>query len=132
MKGTTLQNVIHGLKKIWPILLLNVLYNIVFASRTAILFPYLRTLISCNSNIPAQPNSSLGWSGSSFCTDKLFVNVKANEYLGYAIGLNLIFQFLCISGLGALADSFGRKKLLLVSFYGIVIEKYAILFKEIF
>jgi hypothetical protein len=120
---TTLQNVIHALKKIWPILVLNVLYNIIFASRTAITFVYLRTLISCDSNIPAQPNSSPFWSGSSFCNDFRFVNGKASEYLGLATGVNLIFQFLFISGLGALADSFGRKKLLLVSFYGIIIEK---------
>jgi MFS family permease len=105
------------------LLVLHILHNSVNAVRMAVLFPYIRTTISCTSTTSSvNDRSSEYWSGSLFCNDKDYVAKQAQAYYGYAMGINLIVQFIAISALGALADLFGRKPVMILAWTGIFIE----------
>jgi MFS family permease len=101
------------------------LHNFSSAVRLAIFFPYIRTTVSCSTPVDPQiPNSSSDWSGSLHCGDKDYVARVGQERLGFAMGTNLILQFLFISMLGSAADSYGRKPVLAISWLGYLIEWY--------
>jgi len=104
------------------ILVLMFFSSLAFYSRLAIWFPYIRTLIHCESSSPAVNRDSSSWSGSQHCHDKDLVARKAQSLLGIAMGLNSISQFSTIAGMGAAADSFGRKKIVLLYFSGTAAE----------
>jgi len=82
-------------------------------------FPYTRTLIICDPSGTTASKDSSSWSGSANCHDKDLVARKAQSLLGMAIGLNSICQFATIADMGAAADAFGRKRIVLLYFAGV-------------
>lgn len=111
--------------KLWILIILQFLHNVCGAVRMAILFPYVRTLVHCDTPVDfTVPRDSELWSGSLYCGDKDYVARSAQQMYGIAMGTNLILQFLFISTLGAFGDTFGRKPILILSMIGYSIEWY--------
>eukprot|EP00475_Leptophrys_vorax_P040147 TRINITY_DN7400_c1_g1_i11.p1 TRINITY_DN7400_c1_g1~~TRINITY_DN7400_c1_g1_i11.p1 ORF type:complete len:546 (+),score=114.13 TRINITY_DN7400_c1_g1_i11:729-2366(+) len=128
LHGQSKKGVSHVLKiirKLWLLILLQILHNLSSAIRLAVFFPYLRTTVSCATPVdPHVATSSSRWSGSLSCGDKDYVARVGQERIGLAMGTNLIVQFLCISALGAAGDAFGRKPVIAVAWFGYLVESF--------
>ena len=112
------------LSRLVVLLVLHCLHNTVSSVRMSVLFPYARTTIYCpnSSTVAAVDVHDPQWSGSAHCTQQQTVAQLAQARAGYAMGANLIVQFISISALGAIGDCWGRKPAMIIAWTGILVE----------
>ena len=83
---------------------------------------FIRSTIRCgnttNNNATIYPPHSTKWSGSIYCHDKHFVLQEATHTQGTATVVNRLLSILASVVLGPCSDTKGRKKFMVLSFFG--------------
>ena len=114
----------EAVRRLWPIIVALVAYIALFATKAVLLFPFLRTLVACDSvaNATAINRDSHEWSGSPHCGDRVFVAERATWYRGLCEGLEHFAQCLSLPILGALVDTLGRRRVMLIGVLGLGVQ----------
>mmetsp|Transcript_1215 Transcript_1215/g.2936 ORF Transcript_1215/g.2936 Transcript_1215/m.2936 type:complete len:545 (+) Transcript_1215:114-1748(+) len=97
-------------------------YSFISAAKNISFLPFIRTMIECESDIPAVDHRSTQWSGSSFCTDLSLVAREAQYMKGWAEGLDQGFHCLALPLLGHAIDCFGRRWGVMMGMSGIFMQ----------
>ena len=132
----------EAVKRLWPIIVVLVAYIALFATKAVLLFPFLRTLIVCDGSgggidgpptgaatpapttaaSTAADRASGAWSGSPHCGDRVLVAEHATWFRGLCEGMEHFAQCLSLPILGALVDSIGRRRVMLVGVAGLGVQ----------
>ena len=112
----------EAVKRLWPVIVVLVAYICLFATKAVLLFPFLRTLVTCDSVAKGINRDSNDWSGSPHCGDRVLVAEHATWYRGLAEGLEHFAQCLSLPVLGALVDTVGRRRVMLIGVAGLGVQ----------
>ena len=104
-----------------------VLQVVLIRAESALNFPYLRSLQSCDAAVRlhdtvAAAAGALDWSGSDHCADRGIVTRLAQAEANYVQGVGMVCHCLCLPFLGWFADRFGRKPVIVITFVGVLVE----------
>jgi DHA1 family tetracycline resistance protein-like MFS transporter len=94
------------------------------AMQNTVLLWFCRTLIHCSiaATNETQDKSNPIWSGSPFCADNEIVANGSQTLLTTANTSSTLLAIVCIPVLGALSDRVGRRKLLILSAFGMLVQ----------
>mmetsp|Transcript_1341 Transcript_1341/g.3042 ORF Transcript_1341/g.3042 Transcript_1341/m.3042 type:complete len:1195 (+) Transcript_1341:432-4016(+) len=114
-------------RKVWPIYAVYLAMQVLDTTAGPLFLSFLRTLVICDSHLtPAaaanpNPNPSDNWTGSMFCDDVNTVIQKAQERKGKLDCLMSCAHALSIPAFGLLCDRRGRKYMLILAIWGLIL-----------
>jgi MFS family permease len=114
-EGVATPTLFEAAYKIRGVLSLNFMYWALNWVDSDILGGYWRSLVVCRSAISPEATHSADWSGSVHCTDKDFVVAKITSFGASATLISYITRSFSMIILGVFADTYGRKKAILIS-----------------
>lgn len=104
-----------------------VAYFAIHVSRSLIAFPFLRSIVNCDSEV-----NNGDWTGSPFCGDERITTLQATLMKGWATGIDTALQVIFLPILGRTADIYGRRPVILLGYLSTVIACGLFLFAALF